>query len=86
MALGEAAHEVLFIAYLTQETVNLNLLPATIHEDNFAALQQSHNNVGRGRLKHVELRKLKIREYVRENLLKVTQIKSTDQVADINLN
>ena len=47
------------------------------YEDNFAVMQQSYNSVGKGRLKHVEIRYLKIREYVKEKLLKVEQVSLT---------
>jgi hypothetical protein len=67
IALNEAAHDILFLAHLTNETLGLNVFPATLYEDNFAALQQSQNSVRKGKLKHVEIRYLKIREYINEN-------------------
>jgi hypothetical protein len=84
IALNEAAHEVLFIARLTHEILDLQeVFPATLYEDNFAAMQQASTNVGRGKLKHIEICYLKIREYISKKLLKVEQVSTVNQLADI---
>lgn len=60
IALNEAVKAALFLIYLTNETLNLSITPVTMYEDNYAALCQVSTNVGKGKLKHVELRYFKI--------------------------
>ncbi len=71
VALNEAAHDVLFLSYLTNETLKIPIFPVTLYEDNYAALRQACTKVGKGRLKHVELRYFKIKEHVERHLLKI---------------
>lgn len=83
IALNEAAHAVLNLTRLTNETLNINSHPVTFYEDNYAALRHATTKVSKGKLKHVELRYLKIQKYVENGLIKIEQIRTDEQIADL---
>jgi hypothetical protein len=83
IAICEAAREVLFLARLTEETLEPVAYPIKVYEDNVAALRKCENTVSKGRLKHLELKYLKVREHFREGLLTPEKIEGTKQLADI---
>lgn len=47
IALNEARHDALFVAYLKNEILYLKVFPIILYEDNFAALQQASTDVHR---------------------------------------
>jgi len=74
IALNEATHEVLYLGRLMKEMLNINVFPATLYEDNFAAMQQASTRVSKGRDKHLDVQYLKIKEYVLNKLLKIKSV------------
>lgn len=83
IALNEAAHEIMYLAYLSIETMKLQFFPVPVYEDNYAALRQACTKVCKGRLKHVALRYFKIKEYVNDRKIVIKQVKTADQIADV---
>ena len=86
IAICDSAKELLFLTRLTEETLFKICpfeYPITIYEDNIAALRKCKNSANKGRLKSIELRYLKVIEYVKCGLLSVKKIKSKSQLADI---
>ena len=58
--------------------------PITLHEDSIAAISICNNSTSKGRVKHIELKYLKTKEYFRNNMLKVSKVdsKTNQQLAD----
>lgn len=83
-AINETAHELLFITRLTEELLFPVKYPITIYEDNISTIRQCITPVSnRSRIKHVEIQFFKVREYVKENRLKIVQVPTTAQLADL---
>ena len=82
MGICEAAKDILFIARLTEETVGNVVYPITVYEDSSAAISISNNLTSNSRVKHIELKYLKMKEYVRNGLLKTIKVTSENQLAD----
>jgi hypothetical protein len=83
ISICDATHDVLFIARLTEETLGKLLLPVTLYEDSNAAIGSCSKTTSKSRVKHMELRYLKIREYVQNDVLKIVKVESQHQLADI---
>lgn len=83
VAICEAARDILFLTRLTTEVVFPVQYPIVVYEDNIAALRKCNSSCAKGRLKHLELKYFKVREYVKENILKIVKIDTGSQVADI---
>ena len=82
-ALCEAAHDIRFLLYLTEELLYPISRPVTLYEDNVGALRHCQLYASRGRIKHLELCYFKAQEYVRNRLLRIQKVSSNDQLADI---
>jgi histone deacetylase 1/2 len=83
-AINETAHELMYITQLTEELIHPVPYPITIYEDNIGAIRQCKTPVtNRSRIKHVELQFFKVREYVKNNRLKIVQVPTTAQLADL---
>ena len=83
MAICEATRELLFFARLTEELIEPVTYPISLFEDNSAALRKCTSTTSKGRLKHIELTYLKVREHFRKKLIKAIKIDGTKQLADI---
>ena len=82
-AICDATHDVLFVVRLSEESLGESFFPVTLYEDNTAAISISTNVTKKSRVKHVELKYLKVREYVNNKLLKIVKIGTENQLADI---
>ena len=83
MAICEATRELLFFARLTEELIEPVQYPMSLYEDNSAALRKCTSTTSKGRLKHIELTYLKVREHFRRKIIKAIKIEGTKQLADI---
>ena len=83
IAICEVARDILFYARLFEETIGSVQYPLPLYEDNMAAISQcTTTSTSKSRIKHIELKYLKTREYFRNNILSVHKIDTTDQLAD----
>lgn len=82
VAICEAAKDVLFVARLTEETLGTVEYPIQMYEDNNAAISISYNTTCSSRIKHLELKYFKKREYIRNGILEMVKVDSKDQLAD----
>lgn len=82
VAICDASKEILFLARLIEETLGTMTYPITVYEDNSAAISISYDTTSNSRIKHVELKYLKKREYIRKKILKIVKINSKWQLAD----
>lgn len=82
VAICEASKEILFLARLINETLGTVPYPVQVYEDNSAAISICYDTTSTSRIKHVELKFLKKREYIRKNLLKIVKIGTDAQLAD----
>ena len=77
--LGSGAYEGLFICAVAKELgVELKL---TLHSDSTATLSQ-HTKLGLGRMKHVELRFLFVKDLLKRERLTLSKIPATENPAD----
>ena len=83
MAICEATRELLFFAQLTEELIKPVTYPISLFKDNLAALRKCTSMTSKGRLKHIKLTYLKVREHFRKKLIKAIKIDGTKQLADI---
>lgn len=84
IALAESAKEALWIRKLQREIFpTTKLLPTTIYEDNQSAIKLTENPIHSNRSKHIDVRYHAIREYVKNNLIKVEYLSTTEMLADI---
>jgi hypothetical protein len=82
MAICEAAHSIVFIAHLTEEVLGVQPCPIRVYEDNNAAISFNTNLTSKSRMKHVELKYHKVKEYVENKVLELVRVDSKDQLAD----
>ena len=79
-ALGSGACEGLFICSVAKElSVDLKLV---VHSDSTATISQ-HSKLGLGRMKHVELRFMFVKDLVKREKLSLCKILGTDNPADL---
>lgn len=83
----DSAHTILFLTRLIEEILLYELCkieyPVKLYEDNSAAIQNSVGTFHKSKLKFVELRYLKMKEYFESNILKAIKIETDNQLADI---
>jgi transposase InsO family protein len=82
-AINEATFELLFLARLTQELIEPVSFPITIREDNLSTISQCSQYANKGRIKHVELPYFLIRQNVKRGHIRVLQIDSASNLADL---
>jgi len=82
IAICEAARAILFVARLTEQIFGIKLYPITVYEDNNAAISCNINKTSKSRLKHVELKYLKVKEYVENKILDLVKVGTKSQLAD----
>jgi len=83
IALHDAAHEVIFLRQLLLEIGYAQNKPTTLHCDNDAASQLAKDQVWHSHIKHIRIKFHYIREQVLDSELKVTQIHTKSNRADI---
>jgi hypothetical protein len=83
IAICDALRSALFHARLSEEVAELQPFPIVIYEDNNAAISQCLSTCSKGRVKHIELKLLKIREYFQNGVASVNKVGTARQLADI---
>lgn len=83
VAVCDVSVEILFLAYLVNETVDRIIFSITVYEENSAAVVQCNKTSSRGRLKYLEQKTLETQELLDRQILKVVKISKTQQPADI---
>lgn len=83
MAITDAAHDILFLGRLTEETTHeTNIFPIPLHEDNSGCITQT-TRTSRGRLRHLEKKYLDFQKLFENGLLQARKVPGTKQLADI---
>ncbi len=82
VAANEGAKDGLWLKYLLEE-MNLDVSPVTLFMDNKSALQIAQHPTHHKRSKHLELRFLKLRDYVEKGKVVVKYVESANNFADI---
>lgn len=82
VAANEAAKEVIWLSRLFNEIVKLQCVPV-LQVDNTAAVRLAENPEFHRRTKHIEMKHFFIREKVAEGKIRISQISTEEQVADI---
>ncbi len=83
VAVAEASTLIIFLRELTVE-INLSFPgTTTIYEDNLSTTTLLRSLFHHGKLKHLALRVLKVKELIWSKLIRVLPISTSDQVADI---
>ena len=82
VAASEAAKEVIWLRRLFSEIVNLESVPV-LQVDNRAAVKLAHNPENHRRTKHIAVKHFFVREKVLDGEIKVEQVSTENQVADI---
>lgn len=87
VAMCDSAHSILFLARLTDEIIPDTFCkikyPVKVYEDNTGAIGNSASTSHKSKLKFIELRYLKMKEYYASKLLVAIKIESAKQLADI---
>ncbi len=83
VAVAEASTLIIFLRELTLE-INPSFPPtATIYEDNLSTTTLLRSLFHHGKLKHLALRFLRVKELIWNKLIQILPIRTSDQVADI---
>jgi len=83
MALTRAAQQALWMYSFMSEVGLPQVYPATLLGDNAALIALTINAKGYARAKHIDIRHHYIREKVQEGMIKVMDVASADNLADI---
>ena len=82
VGISEICKEILFIRE-TFEFLNITIqYPIIIQVDNVGAIYITKNNDGK-RTKHIDIRYHFVREYVEDDIVKISFVKSADNIADV---
>jgi hypothetical protein len=96
-AAKQAIKSMLYLQKILKETVDVDLLeegtnlelnlqlsmPLVVVEDNKGAIDWANKDISSKRMKHVENSLYWIRQYVKNNTIKLVHVRSEDQLADI---
>ncbi len=83
VAVAESSSLIIFIKEITSEIYSSTGKPVTIYEDNVSTSTLLKSIFHHGKLKHLALRVLKVKELIWQNIVRIRQIATTDQIADI---
>ncbi len=83
VAVAESSSLIIFIREITAEIHNSTSKPVTIYEDNVSTSTLLKSIFHHGKLKHLVLRILKVKELIWQNIVRINQIATKDQIADI---
>ena len=84
VALGDAVKELLFLRHVWRFMLPSKVMPCfPIFEDNQSAVQLAQNPITSSNSKHIDVRQHFLRELVRQRDIKVVQVPSEFQHADI---
>lgn len=65
-----------------EETITPVPLPVELYDDSTTAISLATKTTSKSRVKHLELKYLKIKEYLETNILQAVKISSSEQLAD----
>ena len=82
MALSEVVKELKFIVQLLQ-TMNIEVLPITVHVDNVGAIWLSNNHTTSDKTIHIDIRTSFVKEYQEDGRIIIKFVKSEENEADI---
>ena len=82
VAANEGAKDGLWLKYLLEE-MDLEVSPILLFMDNKSALQIAQHPTHHKRAKHLELRLLKLRQFIEDGLVEVQYVESAKNVADV---
>ncbi len=83
VAVADSASQILFLYQLTCEMFPGSITSISIHEDNLSTSTLSQSLYNHGKLKHLILKYLKVKELIWSGIFKIVKISSRDQLADI---
>lgn len=84
MALSVAASEACWLRFVCQDLMMLEqFVCVTLYEDNQTAIRVGKNPECHKRLKHMDIKYHFIREKIKGNVIHVTYLNTSDQIADI---
>ncbi len=83
VAVAESSSLIIFIKEITSEIYNSSSKPVTIYEDNISTSTLLKSIFHHGKLKHLALRVLRVKELIWRNIVNIQQIPTADQIADI---
>ena len=83
MAITDAAHDILFLSRLTEETILCKgIFPVPLFEDNNGCIVQT-TKTSHGRLRHLDKKYLDYRKLFDQGLLQASKISGKEKLADI---
>ncbi len=83
VAVAESSSLIIFIKEITSEIYNSTSRPVTIYEDNISTSTLLKSIFHHGKLKHLALRVLRVKELIWRNIIHIRQIPTANQIADI---
>jgi hypothetical protein len=83
VALASAVKQIVWLKQLLQELNIKVVLPIPVREDNTTCIHIASNPAAPKRTRHMDIRYHFIRDYVTDQIIKVSYVKSKDQLADI---
>lgn len=82
-AINMLAHKIVFLIHLHKKILSEDITPVEIYKNNQTAKRNCCQAVSKSRLKHLEVNYFKAAEYTEKGLIKVEQVSTKDQLADI---
>ena len=83
MEASEAAKEIRFFRMMLDELGYSQSEPTVMYEDNKACISFSKNNTSHDRTKHIDMRAYNLREFVRDGVIKMMHVDTSEQLADM---
>ncbi len=83
VAVAESSSLIVFIKEITSEIYPTIEKPVTIYEDNVSTATLLKSVFHHGKLKHLALRVLRVKELIWQNVIRILTISTADQIADI---
>jgi len=83
LALYSSAKEAMFIGYMLQEVYSIKVFPVTIYCDNKAVCDVLLERGAKELTKYMATKVFKIHERIADKFIKVEQVKSSNNIADV---
>ncbi len=83
IAVADSSSQILFLYQLTCELFPSSITSVSIHEDNLSTTKLLQSVYNHGKLKHLILKYLKVKELIWSGVFKMVRVSSKDQLADI---
>ena len=81
-ALTEAVKEALFMSQWFKYILSQSIVPV-VYEDNIGAKEMADHTTNHNKMKHIDIRLFFIRDCIRAKQVKIVQVRSQDNIADI---